>query len=332
MHNLILHLSLLAFGLTALSLGGHFLVRHTVRLSRGLGVKPLFLSIVILGMGTSAPEWFVTATASFQKSSGMALGNVTGSNIANILLILGLSGLFFKHPADRQITRFDLPVFLCAIAILWICSLDGALSRWECGGFLILFIFYLILLFKQRKPEKAAATHTEKKQTASSPEKKQAIPSPLSKKELFLCLFGLTMGFLCLFTGSVLTVKSSAELGRVFGLTEKFIGVFILSVGTSLPELAVSLQSALKKQGEMALGNVAGSNMFNTFFVLGSAGLIRPITVSSGFLFLDYPVLLAVTLLLLTILFICKSLPRAVSGGFLILYFAYIALSYTEPT
>ena len=319
MNSLIIHLSLLAAGLTALSLGGHFLVHYTVRLSRRLGVKPLFLSIVILGMGTSAPEWFVTATASFQKSSGMALGNVTGSNIANILLILGLSGLFLRHPANRQITRFDLPVFLLAVAVLWVCSLNGTLSRLECGGFLFLFILYLIALFKKRKPEQAL----------SSPKKKQTVPLPLSKKGLLLCLLGLTAGFVCLFTGSILTVKSSAELGRALGLTEKFIGVFILSLGTSLPELAVSLQSVLKKQKEMALGNVAGSNMFNTFFVLGSAGLIRPIAVSSGFLFLDYPVLFAVTLFLLTILFIFKSLPRAVSGGFLILYFAYIALSYT---
>ena len=315
--SLITNFFLLALGLTILALGGHLLVRFTIQLSRRWGVKPLFLSIVILGMGTSAPEWFVTAVASFQKSSGMALGNVIGSNIANILLILGLSGLFFRHPSDRQVTRFDLPAFLLITLILWICSVNGVLSRLECVFFLTLFVLYLALLFKQRKSE-------------SSIPSKNLQPLSSSEKEMssyLLCLGGLLLGFCGLFTGSVLAVESAAELGRIFGLSEKFIGLFVLSVGTSLPELAVSLQAILKKQEEMALGNVAGSNMFNSLFVLGSAGLIRPVTVSPDFLQVDYPFLFAISFLLFVALLMYKSLPKILSGGFLAIYIFYIFLS-----
>lgn len=316
--SLTINFLLLAIGLTALILGGHFLVRFTIQFSRLWGVKPLFLSVVILGMGTSAPEWFVTSVASFQKSSGMALGNVIGSNIANILLILGLSGLFCRHPADRQVIRFDLPVFLLAIVILWFCSLNGIFSRLESGLFLILFTVYIALLFKQRKPE-------------SAPESQdlQSIPSPLQKgkKSHLFYLGGLALGFCGLFTGSILTVDSAAELGKIFGLSEKFIGLFILSVGTSLPELAVSFQAIFKKQEEMALGNIVGSNIFNSLFILGSAGLIRPVAVSPGFLQADYPFLLAVSLLLFITLLLFKSLPKILAGSFLILYFSYLFLS-----
>ena len=293
-------------------------MRFTIQLSRFWGVKPLFLSIVILGMGTSAPEWFVTSAASFQKSSGMALGNVIGSNIANILLILGLSGLFHRHLSDRQVVRFDLPVFLFTILILWVCSVNGVFSRLESVFFLILFVVYLALLFKKRKPENTS-TSQNLQFSSSSPQKE--------KKTYLLYLGGLFLGFCGLFAGSILTVESAAELGKVFGFSEKFIGLFVLSVGTSLPELAVSLQAIFKKQEEMALGNVIGSNMFNSLFVLGSAGLIRPVIITPGFLRVDYPFLFAVSLLLFMSLILFKSLPKILSGSFLILYLSYIFLS-----
>ena len=315
--SLMINSLLLAAGLTILSLGGHFLVRSTIQLSRLWGVKPLFLSIVILGMGTSAPEWFVTSVASFQKSSGMALGNVIGSNIANILLILGLSGLFHRHLSNRQVTWFDLPAFLLVTLLLWICSVNGIFSRLEGGFFLILFIVYLALLFKQRKPETTLTTQNLKSFS----------PSQKGKKTYLFYLGSLLLGFIGLFAGSILTVESAAELGKIFGFSEKFIGLFVLSVGTSLPELAVSLQAIFKKQEEMALGNVVGSNMFNSIFVLGSAGLIEPVIISPGFLRVDYPFLFAVSLLLFGSLVLFKALPRILAGGFLVLYFSYIFIS-----
>ena len=293
-------------------------MRFTIQLSRLWGVKPLFLSIVILGMGTSAPEWFVTSMASFQKSSGMALGNVIGSNIANILLILGLSGLFHRHLSDRQVTWFDVPAFLMATLILWICSINGMFSRLESVFFLILFVVYLALLFKKRKPDNISAS--QNLQSSSTPPQK-------GKKTYLLYLGGLFLGFCGLFAGSILTIESAAELGKAFGFSEKFIGLFVLSVGTSLPELTVSLQAIFKKQEEMALGNVIGSNMFNSLFVLGSAGLISPVIVSPGFLRVDYPFLFAVSLLLFVSLIMFKSLPKTLSGIFLILYFSYIFIS-----
>lgn len=247
----------------------------------------------------------------------MALGNVIGSNIANILLILGLSGLFHRHLSDRQVTWFDLPSFLLVTLILWICSINGILNRTESGFFLTLFVIYLVLLFKKRKTES----------TSSVPNLKSP-PPPQKRKNIYLLyLGGLLLGFCGLFGGSILTIESATEVGKIFGFSEKFIGLFVLSVGTSLPELAVSLQAIFKKQEEMALGNVIGSNMFNSLFVLGSAGLIRPIIVSSGFLRVDYPFLFAISLLLFGSLIMFKALPKTLSGIFLILYFSYIFIS-----
>ena len=294
-------------GLALLIFGSHLLIRSTMALSFYLKVKPLFLSIVLLGFATSLGEWFVTVAASLKGVSDVALGNILGSNIINVLLILGLTGLFYAHPADRQIKTFDLPLLLLSFLILGaLSSFDFLLGSLDSLFLLGFFLFYLFLLFKKRKE--------------SGEKEKELSPPSLS---LFVSLRDLVFGFAGLFIGSSLAVDSALELGKMFGLSERFIGLFVLSFGTSLPELATSLQAVFKRQREIALGNIIGSNMFNTLFVLGSAGLVRPLIVARDFYF-DYFFMFGVTALLWGSLFLFKGIPRMVSFLFLLTYGFYI--------
>ena len=302
-----LHSFLFIIGLTSLAFGGHLLVHFTVDLAKRWGLQPVFLSIVVLGMGTSAPEWFVTVVSAFKDLSDVALGNVIGSNIANILLILGLTGIFYIHKEEKQIKQFSLPFLLVSFVLLFILSLDGVINR--TNSLLLLAIFALYLFFLARKSKR--------------PEEESM---PKKNLKLWPQLGGVTLGFLFLFAGSELTINSGVFLGRMMGLSERFIGLFVVSLGTSLPELATTLSSILKKQDEMVLGNIIGSNLFNTLFVLGSAGLLHPIESSQKF-FPDYLFMFFVCFLLLALLFIFRLLPRSAAFLFLTAYILYICFT-----
>ena len=308
-------LALTGFGLGGIGLlvfGSHLIVRSLIALSLWLKVKPLFLSIVVLGFVTSAPEWFVTLSAAWKGVPEAALGNIVGSNIINILLVLGIAGMFRAHGANRQAVRFDLPCLLAAGLVFGALAWDRVFGFWDGLALLGLFALYLFFVFRQRESGPAAAAEGEG--LSSSPGRWSAIRD-------------LAFGFAALFIGSSFAVDAAVGLGKTFGLSEKFIGIFILSVGTSLPELASSLQALFKKQGEMALGNIVGSNIFNTLFVTGSSSLIVPLRFSPG-LFFDFGFMLGAVVLLWAALFFLKGLPRPASALFAALYFLYALLSW----
>lgn len=297
---------LLFLGLGFLILGSHLLVSSLKSFSLYFKLKPLFLSIVVLGFVSSSPEWFVTMTASFKNLSDAALGNILGSNLINILLVLALTGLFFSFSWDRQLVRFDMPVLIAGSLVLGLFSINQKIELLE--GLLLLggFFIYLVLLFQKRKSGKQ--------------QKESFLDEGFSAlKSLWKLLFG----FAVLFAGSSLAVNSSLNLVEAFGLSERFAGVFILSLSTSLPELAASLQAAFKKEGEMALGNIIGSNLFNTLFVLGSASLLNPLRFS-GEMYYDYFFMLIVTLFFCLVLLIFKNIPKMIFGVFIVSYVFYI--------
>ena len=297
-------------GLTLLFFGGDFLIRSIRSLSYYFKVKPLFLSIVLLGIGTSAPEWFVTVLSSLEDFSDLALGNVVGSNISNIGLILGFFGLFHISSFSKSLVKFDLPVLILSFFFVIILSLGGSINRLESFFLILAFAVYIFFTIKNRKLED------------------HSVSQPSSKDPLPLSFVFIVSGFACLFIGSYLTIHSTVELGNHWGLSERFIGIFILSVGTSLPELSVSLQALFKKQEEVALGNIVGSNLFNTLFVLGSAGILSPIEVSPSFLQLDYWVMLGLVFLIWIGLILFRSIPRFLSILILTIYIIYIAFLF----
>ena len=299
-------LLLLILGLGFLVLGSHWLVNSLKSLSLYFKLTPLFLSIVVLGFVSSSPELFVTVTASFKDLSDAALGNILGSNVINILLVLSLAGLFYGFSWNRQIVQFDMPVLIASCCVLGLFSINQTIS-WLEGLFLLgIFSIYFVLLFRQRKSTKQEELSLDK------------------NFSLFKSLKDLTLGFVVLFIGSSLAVDSSLNLVKTLSLSERFAGVFILSLSTSLPELAASLQAAFKKEGGMALGAIVGSNIFNILFVLGSASMLNPLHFSQG-LYHDYFFMLFVTLILYFNLLIFKNIPKVVFGLFIISYFVYIA-------
>ena len=301
-------LFLFVLGVSGLIVGSHFLIASLKTLSVYFKLKPLFLSIVILGFVSSSPEWFVTLTASFKNATEAALGNVAGSNIINILLVLALAGLFYKCPSDKQIIRFDIPVLIISFVILGLFSINQKISFLEGLLSLGVFLLYLWILFQKRKNGTESA----------------AFDTPVGSP--FKATGFLILGFLILFVGSSLAVKSSLKFVQILGLSERFAGVFILSLSTSLPELAASLQAAFKKERDIALGNIIGSNIFNTLFVLGSASLIRPLLLSKE-IYYDGLFMLIITLILWFCLLIFKNLPKIACGIFIFLYFMYIAFT-----
>lgn len=299
---------LFLIGLLSLAMGAHFLVHRTAQLANRWQVSPVFLSIVLLGMGTSAPEWFVTVMSALKGLPDVAIGNVIGSNIANVLLILGLTGWFHAHREEKQIKLFSLPFLLAAFVVLFLLFRDGLVDRGDGLLLFALFILYLFLLIRNK----------------GLPAKKQKLEptaEPLWKPLSFLLL-----GFVLLFAGSELTVSSGVSLGKAVGFSERFIGLFLVSVGTSLPELATTLASVLKNQEKLVLGNIVGSNIFNTLFVLSSAAVIQPVRSSNAFA-IDYLVMFCVCLLLLFFLFVFRKLPKPAALGFLIAYVIYLCFT-----
>ena len=298
----------LFLGLILLLAGSHWLVKSLKGISIYFKLKPLFLSIVVLGFVSSAPEAFVTLNASFKDFSSVAMGNIIGSNIINILLILSLSGLFCGLKKNRQILRFDMPVLIASAILLGLTVIDKSLELRD--GILLLSVFagYLFLLFKKRK-----------QQSPKTLEARFSVPK---------ALFFLIAGFCLLFIGSSLAVDSSIALVKAFSLSEKFAGIFILSLSTSLPELATTLQAGLKKEQEMAVGNIIGSNLFNTLFVLGSASLINDMPFLD--FYGDYFFMFAIYTLLFASFLIFKKIPKAVFILFILAYITYIVIISTR--
>ena len=297
----------LFIGLVFLLLGSHWLVKSLKGISLYFQLKPLFLSIVVLGFVSSSPECFVTLNAGFKELSSAALGNIVGSNIINILLVLALAGLFYGFTWGKHIVYFDMSFLIVGILFLGLCSFNRNIGRLDGFILLALFAVYITFLFKKRKEEK-----TEQLSLSSS-------------FSLFKSVAISIFGFVLLFAGSSLAVDSSLELVRAFSLSEKFAGVFILSLSTSLPELATSLQAVFKKEGEMALGSVVGSNIFNTLFVLGAASLLKPLQFPTA-LYGDYFFMFFVTVALFLILLFFKKIPKIIFSCFIVSYFIYISI------
>jgi len=297
---------ILSLGLSLLFGGSWFLVKSLKSLSVYFKLKPLFLSLVVLGFVSSSPELFVTWSAGLKGLSSVALGNVFGSNVINILLVLGLAGLFHSLSGRPQLVRLDMPFLMLGIGLLGFFSLDQSFNFLESSVLLAVFLVYVILLFRGRR-------ESESEEGVLEPE----------LQPLYSFIF-LIIGFAVLFLGSSLAVDSSLNLVKAFSLSEKFAGLFILSLSTSLPELASVLQASIKKESDIALGGIIGSNIFNTLFVLGTAGWLSSLSFVN--LYSDYFFMAAVNVSLFLCLLFFKKIPKSIFLVFIALYFIYIGI------
>lgn len=293
----------LVLGLFLLFVGGDWLVAGSVAVARRLKVSPLLIGLTLVGFGTSTPELVTSLIATYKGSAGISVGNVIGSNIANILLVLGVAALLNPVKVKGKSFRRDATFLALSTLVLVGAASFGTIGRLLGAVMVAALVFYVIYSYKTEK---------------EIPDDKEK-PAPLTTS-LIRTIFGI---LLTLF-GAKLLVDNSVALARAWGISEAVIGLTIVAVGTSLPELATSIMSALKKHNDVAFGNVIGSNIYNSLFILGATALFMPVQIPSG-MHVDMAIMTVVTALMIGIAFGYKRYSRATGALFLILYAIYIA-------
>ena len=297
---------MLAGGLFSLFLGGDWLVRGASRLAARFNVPPLIIGLTIVGFGTSTPELLVSLQAAFDGLPGISIGNVVGSNTANILLILGVAGIIAPPITDFMNMRRDLFWMLGAALAMPIIIASGYVGRLEGLPLLTGLIIYLGLSFRAMRNDPT-----------------ETLPSDVN----LLHAAGFTIaGLIAVMVGAKFLVESSTIIARHLGVSEAMIGLSIVAIGTSLPELATTVAAAIKGEREIALGNIIGSNIFNILAILGLTGLIIPIPVDPRFMSFDVPVMIGATLLTLGLIYLWGKISRIAGGLMILAYIGYIAI------
>ncbi len=293
-------------GLIGLFLGGEALVRGSVGLARRMAISPLLIGLTVVGFGTSTPELLVSVNAALSGVPDIALGNVLGSNIANILLIAGLTALVWPISVPGGTVRRDAGVMVAAAVSLVPIFAMGEIGR--LAGICLMAALTAYLVWAYLAPGEDTV-----------PDIDLAPSMPTLPAALWI-----GGGFIALLAGAHFLVEGSVAIARSFGLSEAFIGLSIVAVGTSLPELATSIIAAFRRQSAIAIGNIIGSNIFNIFGILGATAIITPIPVSSRFLSFDAPVAIAVSVLLAALLLTRPVIGRAMGVVLLVAYAVYI--------
>jgi cation:H+ antiporter len=312
---------LLALGIFALYLGGEWLVKSAARLASSFGASVLVIGLTVVAWATSAPELIVTVNAALQGSTELALGNVIGSNIVNIGLCLGIMGLMFPIKLSWQLIRRELPIMIGAALLAFLLGADGVLSRLD--G-LILFLSFLgfsvlVYILVQQERKKVADTLEEYEEAQGLIDEKINRRFEIGR---------LLAGLLCLVVGANLTVEGATAIARSFGISEFLIGLTLVAFGTSLPEFTASLIAASRRQSDIAIGNVVGSNIANVLGILGVTAIIAEIPVTANSLQVQIPVLLGFSLLTL-VLSLDQLISRWKASILLIAYIVFIGFSFS---
>ncbi|MEW6284876.1 MAG: calcium/sodium antiporter [Chloroflexota bacterium] len=306
-------------GLAVLIFGAEWLVRGASRLAAKVGISPLIIGLTVVAFGTSSPEMAVSVQSALAGQADIAVGNVVGSNIFNILFILGISAVITPLIVQQQLIRLDVPLMIGLSFVFYLMALDGAIGRLE--GLLLFagIIVYTIFLIRQSRRETKAVEE----------EYAQEFPAQSESgwKSWIINLGLVGMGLALLVLGSNWLVTSAISIARWLGLSELIIGLTIVAAGTSMPEVATSITAAVKGERDIAVGNAVGSNIFNLLSVLGLTALVAPggVPVSLAAEAFDIPVMLAVAVLALPIFFTGNRIERWEGWLFLFYYAAYTA-------
>tara|TARA_R110002072_G_scaffold303010_1_gene491303 strand:+ start:6734 stop:7702 length:969 start_codon:yes stop_codon:yes gene_type:complete len=308
----------LILGLAVLILGGEFLVRGAVGFSKKLKISSLVIGMTVVAFGTSAPELLVSLKSALHGNPGIAVGNVIGSNIANIALVLGVTVIIFPIIIDRNTKRIDYPTMLFATLLVSVLALDGWFSMIE-GLFMFSLLFFFITWMIGKSRKKGMLEETENKEIEEYKEE------PFWKSSMFLAL-----GFVGLYLGADWFVKGAVTIANELLATnpnkDVIIGVTVVAFGTSAPELVASCVAAFKKETDISIGNLIGSNIFNLLAVIGLTSMVKPIEVSESVIHFDLIWMVAITLLLLLVLYIGKRIGRLKGVILFSSYIAYITV------
>jgi len=309
---MLVSLAWLVAGLVALFAGGELLVRGAAALGSRFGLSPLVSGLTIVAFGTSAPELAVSLQAALDGIAGLAVGNVVGSNICNIALILGLTALVRPPTVEAVVIRRDIPIMIAGSMLLIAMLLDDSIGRIEGGALAAALLAYIVFTIRMARRASQAVSRefaAELSAVTSSP-----VPST----------FLLMAGLLILVFGSDMFVRGASQLAAALGVPAAVIGLSIVAIGTSLPEIATSLVAAIRGHGDMAVGNLVGSNIFNIFGILGATALVRPVSrgaVGAS----DLGAMMLVALVLVPLAFTARRVDRWEGGVLLAIYAAYLA-------
>lgn len=317
---MLLHFAFIFFGIAVLTVGGEALIRGSLAAAKRLGISPLLSGLLIVGFGTSAPELAVSVNAAIGGETDIAVGNVVGSNIGNSLLILGVCALIAPLAVQPMALRRDAVTVVGASLLFLVLVGGGTLGRWDAAILLSALGAYLVWAY-----------WTERFHAAPSGELRQAEAEELSSvpKSIFWTVTAVVLGLLLLIAGSQVLLIGAVGVAAHFGVPEAVIGLTLVAVGTSLPELSISVIAAMRRHADVAVGNILGSNVFNLLGILGVSALLQPLQVPPRILQFDQWVLLGTSLLLLLFLYTGRRVNRVEGGLLLMGYAVYVWLSFT---
>ncbi|MFB3901831.1 MAG: calcium/sodium antiporter [Acidobacteriota bacterium] len=317
----------LALGLSLLAFGGDALVRGASRLAAILGVSPLVIGLIVVAFGTSAPEMAVSLQASVAGEPDIALGNVIGSNILNVLLILGFCALLIPLVIAQRLLVHDVPIVIGTSFLVFGLAFDGRIGRWD--GFLLLGLLVGYVVFTVRHSRR------ETREIRAVYESEYPREEHFSARTIVLQLVNVVAGLVLLILGARWLVWSATETARLIGVSELVIGLTVVAAGTSAPEIAASIVATLRGERDIAIGNVIGSNIFNLLAILGAASLASHdgIPVAPAAFSFDIPVMIAVSVACLPVFFTGHQLDRwegSLFIGYYIFYTAYLVMTATR--
>lgn len=307
-------------GLALLLFGGEVLIRGAVGLAKRVGISPFIVGLTIIGFGTSAPEMVVSVDAALSGSPGIAVGNVIGSNIANILLIVGSAALFVPLAVHPDALKRDGTMMAFATVLFIAIALMGT-ATWYHGvvSIIVLGAYLTYSVFSDRQRNDATAQlHRDKGEQLQS-----GLPD-----KMWVMLLALGIGLAALVAGSRFAVIGASAIAREAGISEEVIGITLVAFGTSLPELATAMVAAARKQADVCIGNVIGSNIFNLLGITGAAAIAAPLPFAASVVSFDIWVLLAVTVLFMWFMLTGRRIQRWEGAVLLLLYFSYISLHF----
>ena len=310
----------LCIGLVLLLVGAEFLIRAAVAIAEKLGIPLLIVGLTVVAFGTSAPELLVSINAALSDSPGIAMGNIVGSNISNILFILGITALIRPIEYRRGDFFRDYFILFFVTAIFSFMILSKEISMWEGGILLTLLIAFIAYNYTNGK------NYTKTGVSEIKEEVKEL--GALQKKSWILLIFLTILGCVGLAYGADLLVKNAVIIAKNFGVSDEVIGLTLIAIGTSLPELAAGVIAAIRRQNEVVLGNIIGSNIWNVLLIIGTTATIKTIPMPRQIISFDLWAMVFATCLLFLFIYTERKFKRSESVVFLILYVGYIAMQY----
>ena len=304
-------------GLVLLIVGAEMLVKGASRVAAGFGISPLVIGLTVVAFGTSSPEMAISVSSAWKGEADIAVGNVVGSNIFNVLFILGLSALITPLVVSKQLVKLDVPLMIGVSVLAFLLSMDGRIAFWEGAILFVGVIGYTILAIRMGK---------------ASGETGEAVEGA---DRTWMNIGLIAVGLVLLVLGSQWLVSAAITIATAMGVSELVIGLTIVAAGTSMPEVATSITAAIRGQRDIAVGNVVGSNIFNILAVLGLTAMVAPggLPVSQAAINFDYPVMMAVAVACLPIFFVGYTIQRwegALFLGYYVAYTVYLVFAATE--